>query len=142
MSRLLLTMLVFVLRVAPIAAQDVEGVLEVLGDVDLGALAVEINSALSFMERAPVDEWRLGEEDDRARLFPKGTRVVARGHALLWSIPREEGASTEQVLQVAVADRKRKDDFWFRQLILDIERKCKLADIARHHVRDIKATFS
>ena len=60
MSRLLLTMLVFVLRVAPIAAQDVEGVLEVLGDVDLGALE---SPADSLIDPLLIERWQASPID-------------------------------------------------------------------------------
>jgi len=65
-------------------------------NVDIGREADDVNSALAYIEQLPQEAWRLGPDDDRASIFPVGTRVRASGKNLVWRFP--DGA---EVLQTA-----------------------------------------
>ena len=56
-------------------------------NVDIARDQDRVNSALRFLEQAPVDDWRYRENDPREFVFPKGTRVRASGKNLIWIVP-------------------------------------------------------
>ncbi|MEM7235376.1 MAG: hypothetical protein AAF517_24605, partial [Planctomycetota bacterium] len=73
------------------------------GNVDLGKDADEINRALEYLEKLPVDSWRYFEGDERPWIFPPGTRVRASGKNLVWKLP--SGRECVQAAEVSPAFR-------------------------------------
>ncbi|MEZ6036998.1 MAG: hypothetical protein R3F29_05925, partial [Planctomycetota bacterium] len=70
------------------------------GNVDLGRDVDLVNEALARLEAAPPAMWRIGAEDRRTEIFPRGTRAHASGDNLIYTIP-----GYGEVLQAAEANR-------------------------------------
>jgi hypothetical protein len=58
-------------------------------NVDIGRDAELVNEALAYLDTLPPDTWRYHPDDERAYVFPPGTRCRASGRNLVYTVPGE-----------------------------------------------------
>lgn len=70
------------------------------GNIDLARDVDLVNAALAQLERTPPAAWRIGRDDPRTAIFPRGTRARASGQNLVYTVP-----GFGDVLQAAEANQ-------------------------------------